>query len=261
MEERLHKFLAHAGVGSRRACEELIRQGRVTVGGRVVREMGVLVDPDRDVVKVDGERVKRRAPAYYLLYKPRGIVCTTAEEERGRRAVDLAPRRAPPGLHTVGRLDKDSEGLVILTNDGALTERLTHPRFQVPKRYRVLARGRVGPEAIAKLKRGVWLAEGKARASAVRILRVSRTATLLDIELREGINREVRRMLAKVGAKVKKLTRVSIGPLRIDGLAPGEARSLRPEEVEALARAAEAPARGPARGALPQPRSVSGEEE
>jgi 23S rRNA pseudouridine2605 synthase len=240
--ERLHKFLAHAGIGSRRECEDLVREGRVTVDGEVVRAMGILVDPVRQRVKVDGVLVRTRPPVYFLLHKPKGYVCTSAEGERGRRAIDLAPRGAGP-LHTVGRLDRESEGLVILTNDGALTERLTHPRFEVPKIYRVLAKGRVGPEAIAKLKKGIWLAEGKARASAVRLLRVSRTATLFDIELKEGMNREIRRMLAKLGHKVKKLVRVAIGPLRIEGLAPGTVRPLARAEIEALFRAPAPPKR------------------
>jgi 23S rRNA pseudouridine2605 synthase len=238
--ERLHKFLAHAGVGSRRDCEDLIRQGRVSVDGEVVREMGAVVDPARQRVKVDGVPVKSRPPVHFLVNKPAGFLCTTAEGERGRRAIDLVPRRVP-GLHTVGRLDKESEGLVILTTDGALTEKLTHPRFEVPKVYRVLAAGRIGREEIEKLLRGVWLAEGKARASTVHVRRVSHTATLLDIELREGMNREIRRMLARLGHKVKKLTRTGIGPLRIEGLPVGGARPLSQAEVDALVRAAEAP--------------------
>jgi 23S rRNA pseudouridine2605 synthase len=235
--ERLHKVLAHAGIASRRECEELIRQGRVTVDGRAVSELGLLVDPRAQAIKVDGVSVRIRPPVYFLLHKPKGVVCTTAEGERSPRAIDYAPKGAGP-LHTVGRLDRDSEGLVILTNDGALTEALAHPRHEVPKTYRVLARGRVSPDAIARLKRGVWLAEGKARASEVRVVSPRPRATLLEIELREGMNREIRRMLAKLGHKVESLVRTGIGPLRIAGMKPGDVRPITREEVEALLRPA-----------------------
>lgn len=238
--ERLNKYLARAGIASRREAEELIRQGRVTIDGRTVTDVSEVVDPDGQIVKVDGVRVKRRPPVYLLLHKPAGVVCTTGEADRAPRAIDFAP----PGvgaLHTVGRLDKDSEGLVILTNDGDFTDRLTHPRNEVPKRYRVLARGKVTNEALARLKKGVWLAEGRARATAARIIKVGPPGTLLEIELREGMNREIRRMLAKLGYKVKSLVRTAIGPLKLGGMRPGDVRPLAREEVLALLRAAEAP--------------------
>lgn len=237
MPERLQKVLAHAGIASRRECEELIRQGRVSVDGKVVEELGRLVDARAQAIKVDGVPLKIRPPVYFLLHKPKGVLCTTAEREQGRRAVDFAPRGAGP-LHTVGRLDRESEGLVILTNDGALTEALTHPRHEVPKVYRVFARGKIGEDAIARMKRGVWLAEGKARASAVRVLGARPRGTMLEIELREGMNREIRRMLAKLGHKVESLVRVAIGPLRMGGMKPGEVRPIMREEVQALLRPA-----------------------
>jgi 23S rRNA pseudouridine2605 synthase len=251
--ERLHKVLAHAGLGSRRDCEDLIREGRVTVDGAPVTELGAVVDPRTQTIKVDGVVVRRKPPVYFLLYKPKGAICTTAENAREPRAIDFAPRGSGP-LHTVGRLDKDSEGLIILTNDGALTEKLTHPRNEVPKLYRVLVKGRVAGEAIARMKAGVWLAEGKARASAVRVLSSRPGTTLLEVELREGMNREIRRMLAKLGFPVKKLVRAAIGPLRIADLKPGAVRPIPRTEVEELLRWAEAPRpakQPPPRGAKP----------
>lgn len=231
--ERLQKVLAQNGCGSRRDCEDLIREGRVSVDGETVTELGLHVDPDRQTIKVDGTRLKIVPARYFLLNKPRGVVCTLAEDERAPRAVDLAPRGVGR-VYTIGRLDKDSEGLIILTNDGDLCERLTHPRHDMPKTYHVTVRGGISSEAIAKLRRGVWLSEGKARVSSVRVLRHSPFATLLEVELREGKNREIRRIMAKVGHPVKALRRVAIGPLRISGIAPGKTRPLTSEEVAVL---------------------------
>lgn len=233
MPERLHKYLAYAGVGSRRDCEELIEQGRVSVDGKTVTEMGTQVEPRRQTIKVDGRAVKRPPPVYYLLNKPAGVVCSMGEEEKLPRAVDFAPKGSGR-VHTVGRLDIDSEGIIILTNDGELTERLTHPRHDFPKVYRVTVRGRLGAEAIAKLKRGVWLSEGKATVTRLKVLRHMPDSTLLEVELREGKNREIRRIFAKVGHPVRQLRRVAIGPLTISGIEPGKTRKLTDDEVRML---------------------------
>jgi 23S rRNA pseudouridine2605 synthase len=233
MQERLHKVLANMGIGSRRQCEELVAQGRVSIDGKTVTELGTKVDPRRQRLKVDGVPVKLPPLSYYLLNKPRGVVCTAADDERAPRAIDFAPKGAGR-LHTIGRLDKESEGLIILTSDGALTERLTHPRHDIPKTYVVVVKGKVSPEAVAKIKKGVWLSEGKTAVSGIRILEASAAATRLEIELREGKNREIRRILARVGHPVRELRRIAIGPIGAQGLGRGKVRPLTKEEVEVL---------------------------
>jgi len=233
MPERLQKILAQNGCGSRRDCEELIRQGRVAVDGKIVDELGLHIDAETQSIKVDGERLKIVDPCYFLLNKPPGVICTMADDPKITRAVDFAPKGAGR-VHTIGRLDKESEGLIILTNDGDLTERLTHPRHDMPKTYHVTVDGAISAVAITKLRKGVWLSEGKATASSVSVIRHTPYASLLEIELREGKNREIRRILARVGYKVKALKRVAIGPIRIAGLPTGKIRVLTPGEIALL---------------------------
>lgn len=235
--ERLNRILAHAGLGSRRKCDELIAQGRVTVDGVTVTELGLKVDPSEADIRCDGERVRAEAPAYYLLHKPRGVVCTSDPRERRPRAVDLV-RGDHRRLYTIGRLDADSRGLVLLTNDGELTQKLTHPRHQVPKVYRVWVRGAISPAALERVQRGVHLAEGKVSLARVRVCRRRREATELEVELRQGVNRQIRRVLAKVGHPVSDLRRVAIGPIRDPALPEGAFRRLRPDEVHSLYEAA-----------------------
>jgi len=237
MGERLHKILARAGFGSRRRCEELVVQGRVSVDGELVRVLGTEVDPERQRICVDGEAIRLARPVYLVLNKPRGVLSSSGGTDRAPCAAEFVP----PGLgrvFCVGRLDKESEGLLLLTNDGALTERLTHPRHEVPKTYRALVRGRISAETVDRLRRGVFLAEGKARATVVRVLRQGPPGSLLEIQLKEGKNRQIRRMLARVGHPVKRLVRTAIGPLKLGRLERGAVRSLKPEEIEALKQAA-----------------------
>ncbi len=234
--ERLQKFLAHAGVGSRRKCEELIVQGRVELDGRVVTELGTKVDPSKQKVFVDGERVRAEKPVAYLVNKPRGYVSTTSDE-RGRKCVtDLVPdaRR----LYPAGRLDGESQGLIVLTNDGELADVLTHPRYGVEKVY-LVAVDRFTEEARKKLLAGVRLSEGKARADKIFL----RGKKLVEITLHQGMNRQVRRMLAKVGVKAKKVTRVRVGPFSLGRMKPGAWRRLRPEEVTRIRRLRPIPGR------------------
>jgi len=233
--ERIQKILAHAGFGSRRACEEMITAGRVAVDGQVVKELGAKADLDLQEVALDGQVVRMEKLVHYLLYKPRGFICSLSREGGRPRAVDLV--RDERRLYTVGRLDEDSEGLIIVTNDGALTERLTHPRYGVPKDYVAEVDGPVAYEAIQKIRRGVHLAEGKTSEAHVDLVHQGRRATI-GIEIREGLNRQVRRMLAAVGLKVRRLVRVRIGPLEIGGLLTGRYRRLSPSEVQALLAAA-----------------------
>ncbi len=232
-QERLNRILAHAGLGSRRKCDELITQGRITVDRVTVTDLGSKADPSESDIRCDGERVRPEAPAYYLLNKPRGVVCTSDPREGRTRAVDLVHgdhRR----LYTIGRLDADSRGLVVLTNDGELTQKLTHPRHQVAKVYHVWARGSLSPEALERVQRGVHLAEGKVSLARVRVCKRRREATELEVELRQGVNRQIRRVLAKVGHPVSDLRRVAIGPIRDPALPEGACRRLRPDEVRRL---------------------------
>ncbi|MFP4055348.1 MAG: pseudouridine synthase [Candidatus Brocadiia bacterium] len=236
-EERVHKILAHAGYGSRRHCERLIAQGRVTVDGETVVELGHKVDPQRADIRCDGEPVRPETRAYYLLNKPRGVVCTSAPAESRPRAIDFV-RHVDQRLYTVGRLDRDSRGLLLLTNDGELTQKLTHPRHGVPKTYRVRVQGTMSPQALEQAQRGVRLAEGKAAFHQIEVRRRRKNETELEVELHQGINRQVRRVLAKLGYPVLDLQRVAIGPIRDPALKEGAVRPLRAAEVSRLRQAA-----------------------
>jgi 23S rRNA pseudouridine2605 synthase len=235
--ERLNKTLAHAGVGSRRHCDELIAAGRVTVDGQIVRELGAKVEPGQDI-RVDDQPVQSEPHVYWLVNKPRGYLCTNYDPARRPLAIDLVPK-VPQRVYTVGRLDEDSEGLLLLTNDGELANRLTHPRFGVEKTYLVQVAGQPSREDIAKLLRGVWLSDGHVRARRVKRLRRQGESTWLQIVLNEGKNREIRRMLARLGHKVMRLRRVAIGPVHLRHLGPGKARRLEHQEVAALQRTAQ----------------------
>jgi 23S rRNA pseudouridine2605 synthase len=246
---RLQKVLAEAGIGSRRACEELIEAGEVTVNGHVVNTLPAWVDPVRDHIKVHGRLVGRSEnPVYIMLHKPRGVVCTNRDPEGRRRAVDLVKHPRRPRLYPVGRLDADSSGLLLLTNDGELANRLTHPRYGVQKVYEVTVAGSLDEEAVRKLEAGVFLSDRyvskgrkpgrKTRRSRLTLLKRGRGRTLLLMELREGRNREVRRMMLRVGHRVKKLRRVQMGPLKLTGLKAGQWRELLPKELAALKKAA-----------------------
>jgi 23S rRNA pseudouridine2605 synthase len=266
--KRLQKVLAAAGLGSRRECELLIEQGRVMVDGRVVTRLGTRVDPGRQRIRVDGEAVQTERRVYYLLNKPKGFLTTNFDPSGRPRAVDIL-KAVPQRVFSVGRLDRESEGLLLLTNDGELTNRLTHPRYGVPKTYIIQVAGRPTAEDLAKMRKGVYLSEGKVTVDSVRQKGTRGRSTLLEIVLSEGRNREIRRMLARLGHKVLRLTRTAIGPVTDRGLRPGEFRKLRPDELQTLQRVAESthggmarpePTKGVNRGGpphSPQTRSVS----
>ncbi len=229
--ERLQKILAGAGIGSRRQCERLIAAGHVTINGKVVKEMGVTVDPQKNEICCDGVRVRGENKVYYLLNKPRGFVCTNHDELGRPRAIDLLPD-VPQRVYTVGRLDEDSEGLIIITNDGEFTNLLSHPRHGVPKTYRVEVDGQVDADSLKdSLGKGVWLSGGKTLPAGVRVIRRGRNNTVLEIRLREGHNREVRRILARLGLTVRSLKRIKIGWLSDPRLRPGRFRRLTGEEL------------------------------
>lgn len=231
--ERLQKVLAAAGLGSRRQCEELILAGRVAVDRAVVRELGTKVDPLRQQIRVDGVLLPRPERVYYAVHKPPGVVSTNRDPSGRPRVIDLIPT-ASERLFPVGRLDLHSEGLILVTNDGELANQLTHPRYGVKKTYRVLVAGRPSPEVLADLRRGIHLAEGVARVSEVRITKELKKSTIMEIVLREGHNREIRRILARVGHKVLRLLRIAVGPVRLGNLPQGAYRPLGRQEVEAL---------------------------
>lgn len=233
--EKLQKVLARAGIASRRVCEELIAQGRVRVDGAVAR-LGARVDVDAQLVEVDGAPIGLRPDlVHYLLNKPRGVV-TTASDPQGRPTVlDLVP--ASPRVHPVGRLDLDTEGLLLLTNDGELTHRLTHPGFGVDKEYLAQVRGTPSRGALRRLREGVELDDGPTAPAEAS----SPSPGVIRLTIHEGRNRQVRRMCEAVGHPVERLVRTRIGPLRDPQLAPGEWRALTRDEVRALERAVASP--------------------
>jgi 23S rRNA pseudouridine2605 synthase len=231
-KERLQKVMASAGVASRRQCEELILTGAVRVNRRVVDELPAFVDLETDTVTVDGKRLRLPERVYFVLNKPKGVICTNRDPQRRKRAIDLVP--CSERVFCIGRLDADTTGLIILTNDSQLTNRLTHPRYKVAKTYVATVKGRVDAKAVEKLKKGIWLAEGKTGKAAVKVLKAGHKESVVEITIRQGLNRQIRRMMARVGIPVKSLKRISIGKLRLRGLGAGRYRPLTAAEVRAL---------------------------
>ncbi len=237
---RLNKLLALNGIASRRRADVLIAEGAVMVDGEIVTELGRRVDPENQNVEVDGVRMRAQGERqrYYLLNKPRGVVCTNDARESRPRAVDLITDRKKGRIYTVGRLDEESVGLVILTNDGDFANRISHPRYGVSKTYRVAVHGSVDPSVLRTLREGVPLSDFTARFAEVRVLKRSERQTLLQIVLNEGRNREIRRALAKLELPVKSLRRVAIGHVKERGLKVGHWRPMTRAEVEDLTRLA-----------------------
>jgi 23S rRNA pseudouridine2605 synthase len=232
---RLQRFLARAGVASRRRAEGLIVAGRVSVNGVVVMELGTRVDAEADRITVDGRPVRTAPTRWLLLNKPVGYVCTRHDPQGRRTIYDLLPAEAAT-LFTVGRLDADTEGLLLLTNDGDAANRLLHPRYGCRRLYEVEVRGQVEPSVLARLEHGVELEDGRARASEVRSLGTRAERTRLRLGIREGRKREVRRMLAAVGHPVLRLRRIEFGPVALGRLAAGAVRELQEDEIRALER-------------------------
>jgi len=237
---RLQKLLARAGVASRRACEEIIAAGRVTVDGRVVTEPGAKADPEAQDVRLDGSRLRPERPEYWLFNKPEGVVCTNLDPSGRPRPIDFM-RQSRARLFPVGRLDADSRGALLMTNDGEFANRLAHPRFEVPKTYLATVVGKVTGEDIRWLVRGVYLSEGRTGGARVRLLKGGRSRSLVEVTIRESRNRQVRRVLARLGHGVRELVRTRIGRVTLRGLSSGESRRLTPEEVADLTKFAETP--------------------
>lgn len=230
---RLQKFLADAGVASRRAGEQMILAGRITVNGQAVRQLGTKVDPDRDEVAVDGQPVKVRRKLYIALNKPPGCVCTRHDPEQRATIGELLPSQWGH-LFSVGRLDYHSEGLIFLTNDGDFCLRLTHPRFGVRKIYRATVVGRAAPDLAHRMVQGVSDAGQQLKAEQARVLSSNNSHSLVEVVLAEGKNREVRRLLAALGLEVERLQRVQIGPIKLGQLPVGRWRTLTEAEIKSL---------------------------
>ncbi len=239
---RLQRVMADAGVAARRECEELVLSGAVTVNGKVIERLPAWVDPSVDKIEVYGRPLRRAEKhVYIVLFKPRGTVCTNSDPEGRPRAIDLVEHPSKPRLYCVGRLDLDSSGLLILTNDGEFANRVTHPRYLVEKGYDITVDGRLDEKAIADLERKIFAAERGARRgetrSSLRLVSRDRDKTVLHLTLCEHRNLQIRALMLELGHPVNKLRRTSFGPLRLKGLAVGEWRELMPREVDQLLRA------------------------
>ena len=238
MSVRLQKYLSMSGVSSRRAGEQLIKTGRVKVNGATITEMGVTVDPAKDLVEVDGRTVKAKVQDdYVLLYKPVGYV-TTVKDEFGRPTVKDLVAEAKVRLYPVGRLDMDTSGLLLMTNDGELANRLTHPSYGVEKEYLARIHDQPDAKALKALAAGVMLDDGITAPASVRLIKAGRPTSIVSLTIKEGRNRQVRRMLEAVGHPVVSLKRVRFGPLTLAGMQEGGWRRLTVQEVAALKSAA-----------------------
>jgi pseudouridine synthase len=232
--ERIQKILARAGIASRREAERMVIEGRVTVNGKVVDELGFKADSSKDHIKVDGKRLVRFEPKIALLLnKPRGYV-STVKDPKGRPTVMDLLKNIKWRVYPVGRLDFDAEGLLLLTNDGDFTYLLSHPKFSIPRTYLVKVKGVPEEERLTRLKRGVMLEDGKAKAVSVQLLRQREKNSWIQVVVTEGRNRLVKRMFSAIGYPVLKLKRVGFGPIRLGDLRIGQFRYLTPEEIEKI---------------------------
>jgi 23S rRNA pseudouridine2605 synthase len=230
---RLQKFLADAGVASRRAGEQLILAGRVTVNGEKVVELGSRVDPDHSKVAVDGKPVRTRRKLYVALNKPPKLVCSRKDELERQTIYELLPKEWSH-LHSVGRLDYNSEGLIFLTNDGEFSLHLTHPRYGVRKKYLATVEGRVGADVLGEFTRGVWHQGERLKAEKARLVSASAAQSVVELELAQGKNREVRRLFESQRITVKRLQRIQIGKIKLGELRMGKWRTLTEPEIKSL---------------------------
>ncbi|MEK7733077.1 MAG: pseudouridine synthase [Planctomycetota bacterium] len=233
MLERLQKFLAGAGIGSRRECERFIEEGRVSVNGKLVTALGTVVDTEKNDISFDCAPVQKERKIYYLLNKPKGYICTNRDELDRLKAIDIL-ENITQRIYTIGRLDMESEGLLIVTNDGDLANKLSHPKFEVRKTYFVEVDGYITDAAIDALKSGVWLSFGKTNPVTVQHVRRGKKRSRFEMVLKEGKNREIRRMLNDCGYKVQTLRRTKIGNLCDPELKVSKYRKLTPSEVMRL---------------------------
>ena len=230
---RLQVLLARCGLGSRRACEDFITTGRVSIDGEIVTQLGAKVDANRQKVEVDGESIRPDRAVCYMVNKPKGMLCTNSDPAGRARVVDLFPTSAGR-LFPIGRLDENSVGLLLVTNDGDLGHQLAHPRFKVPKIYEVQVAGRPKREIMQQLRQGMYFSDGRFKVDNAKITGSRGKSTILEVTLSEGRNREIRRLFSRVGHKVMKLERVAFGPLRLRGVTVGKFRQLSREEMKLL---------------------------
>ncbi len=230
---RLQKFLAEAGVASRRASEEIIQAGRVRVNGEIVRQLGAKVDPASDRVEVDNRSVHTKRKLYVAVHKPRGCVCSRQDEFNRPTIYELLPREWS-SLYSVGRLDYDTEGLIFLTNDGEFSLRLTHPRYRVRKKYLATVEGRVAEVMLKEFTKGVWHEGEKLKTERARLVSAGNSQSVVELELAEGKNREVRRLFESRSLSVKRLLRTQIGKIKLGELRLGKWRTLTEPEIKSL---------------------------
>jgi 23S rRNA pseudouridine2605 synthase len=230
---RLQKFLAEAGVASRRAGEQFILEGRVTVNGETVRQLGTKVDPSHDKVVFDGRPIRAKRKLYIALHKPRGCVCSRKDEYDRPTIYDLLPKEWS-NLYSIGRLDYDTEGLIFLTNDGQFSLRLTHPRYEVRKKYVATVEGRADEKVLKLFMQGVFHQGDRLKAEKVRLISAGKSQSVVELELAEGKNREVRRLFESQGITVKRLQRMQIGKIRLGELRTGRWRTLTEPEIKSL---------------------------
>lgn len=233
MRVRLQKFLAEAGLGSRRSCEGIIESGRVQVNGQTVVLQGITVDPEQDDIRLDGSTLKQRKKVYVALHKPRKFLCSRIPEEGKQTVFDLLPAEWGH-MYPVGRLDFDSEGLLLLTNDGDFSLKITHPRYQVLKKYIAMLDGKFPRDKVASLTQGIVDRGEQLKAKQAQILAINARSTVVELTLGEGKKREIRRMFSHLGYKVRRLKRVQIGSIKIGDLPPGKWRMLQPPEINSM---------------------------
>jgi len=231
---RLQRYLSLAGVDARRRCEDYIRDGRVTIDGQIITNPAHSVTPEKHIVSLDGERVTLPPLRYYLLNKPTGYLCTHNDPAGRARAIDLVPQAQKLKLFTVGRLDENTEGLLLVTNDGELANRLAHPRYSVQRVYEAQVVGIPSADTLRQLKKGLHFSDGKFHLSRVHKKSSRGKSTILEVDLKQGRNREIRRLFARVGHKIIKLKRIAFGPLRLGRVAVGKSRPLKDTELNNL---------------------------
>jgi 23S rRNA pseudouridine2605 synthase len=231
-KERLQKYMAAAGVDSRRNCERLIVEGVVKVNGHVIDTLPAFVDPEVDMVTVRGRKLKEALKLYFLLNKPKGVLCTNSDPEGRPRAIDFIATKHR--IFCVGRLDAETTGLIILTNDSELVNRLTHPKYELSKKYQARLRGSITPEAVELLRNGVWLPEGKMQVSGLKVVKKSTKESLVEITTSKALSSDISRVFLKVGFKVLGLKREQIGKITSKGLDLGRSRPLTKAEVNYL---------------------------
>ncbi len=230
--ERLQKIMAGAGIDSRRNCEQLILQGSVRVNGKVVDTLPVFADIDKDVIVVDGRKIHSVKKVYYLFNKPKGVICTNDDPQGRRKAIDFID--TDQRIFCAGRLEADTTGAIVLTNDSGLADRLTHPRYCLEKTYLVEIRGRITAEIIEKFKKGMWFSEGRSAPAKLKVLKSSEKESVIEVKIRQSLNRQIQRIMARLDYKVMAIKRTHIGNISLHRLGVGDYRPLTESEIEYL---------------------------